>query len=85
MIDLPIGKALVAVLNDTQCKMECKNEDYICKVKNCCKGCALESHELGSYTDNEVCGCLACIPANREDEKHVIFKLVDYPITSVNK
>ena len=79
MIDLPIGKALVAVHNDTQCKMECENDEYICKLKNCCKGCELDIYDIGSDLDDEVCGCLACVPCDREDKKHVIFKLVDYP------
>ena len=79
MIDLPVGKALIAVHSSKQCKQECRNEDYKCpNYKDCCKGCELDINELGGSPDNDVCACLCCIPDERRDEKHVVYKLVDY-------
>lgn len=79
MIDLPIGKALIAVYSDIQCKQECMDPDFQCQVKDCCKGCELDPDTLGSIPDCETCGCLACIPCNRKDGKNVIYKLIDFP------
>jgi hypothetical protein len=77
MVDLPIGKAIIAVLSDVQCKNECNDEDYHCTI-DCCKGCDLLGETLGGIIEKETC-VLCCLSANRRDGKHVIFKLVDYP------
>jgi len=78
MLDLPIGKAIIAVLSDVQCNDECKNEDFHCTI-DCCKGCEMDDEILRGLFDDGACGNLCCIPGNRKDGKHVIFKLVDYP------
>ena len=79
MIDLPIGKALIAVYADKQCKRECKNDNYQCiEYKDCCKDCKLSQQEIEGPSDDDICGCLCCIPEERRDAKHVIYKLVDY-------
>ena len=80
MIDLPVGKALIAVYSDIQCKQECGDPEYLCPVDDCCKGCEISTEDIASFPESETCGCLACIPENRRDEKHVIYKLVDYPV-----
>ena len=79
MIDLPVGKALIAVYTDLQCKQECFDPEYQCPVNDCCKGCEISKGNIASFIDSETCDCLACIPQNRGDKKKVIYKLVDYP------
>ena len=80
MIDLPVGKALVAVYADIQCKQKCTDPDYQCSVDDCCYGCEISTEDIANFSDSETCGFLACIPKNRRDKKHVIYKLVDYPV-----
>ena len=82
MIDLPIGKALVAVESDVQCNTECMTEDLNCSAK-CCEGCELTSWDLKGIPDTETCGCLCCISSNRRDGKNTIYKLIDYPYFSL--
>jgi len=80
MIDLPIGKALVAVLSDVHCNNECEDEDYRCTL-DCCKGCELKRAEFEDKPDySDMCNSLFCISAVRGDDNKVVFKLVDYPI-----
>ena len=62
MIDIPIGKALIAVEND------------ICK--GCCF--YLNKLENGLEKDLSDCEHLECGAEDREDGKDVIFKFVDY-------
>ena len=78
MIDLPVGKALVAVQSEIQCEYECMDEQYKC-VKECCKGCELHNNELDGFPDDDLCGCLCCNSSSRRDELKVVFKLVNYP------
>ena len=78
MISLPIGKALIAVCSNVKCKRECINENYQCPI-DCCKGCDILDETLGGLLDDDVCGCLCCIPEDRSDGLQVIHKLVDYP------
>ena len=78
MIDIPIGKAIIAVYSTHQCKEECKDEDYECTI-DCCKGCDMRIEKLQGRLDNETCGCLCCNPTERRDGKSVIFKLTEYP------
>ena len=79
MLDIPIGKAVVAVLRDMQCNVECADEDYHCPI-DCCKGCVMDDQALGGKDNHDACGALCCIPEFRRDGKHVHFKLVDYPL-----
>jgi len=81
MIDLPVGKALIAVYADKQCKQECREEDYQCpNYMDCCKGCEGDiDSKIGGCPDSDVCGCLCCIPEARRDGRHVVYKVVDYP------
>ena len=79
MIDIPIGKALIAVQHDLKCHRECDNDDYQCKI-DCCKGCVMRKKSIESFPDGETCGCVCCNPDSRKDGKNVIFKLIDYPI-----
>ena len=79
MIDLPIGKALIVVHSDRQCKQECRDENLRCpNQEDCCKGCEIDPETIGGWPDNDICGCLCCMPEERRDEKHVIYKLVDH-------
>jgi len=80
MIDLPIGKAIIAVVNDVQCKVKCRNENYKCpNQKNCCEGCVMKSDILRSYPDEDLCEYFSCVYKFRKDGKKVHFQLVDYP------
>jgi hypothetical protein len=79
MLDIPIGKAVIAVLRDVQCNDECADADYQCPI-DCCKGCVLTDKSLGGIYDNDPCGALCCVPGFRKDGKHVLFKLIDYPL-----
>ena len=79
MIDLPIGKALVAVLSGIQCDENCLDEDFQCPL-DCCSGCELSDRDIGGGDDEDVCGCLCFAASWRRDEKHVIYKLIDYPL-----
>ena len=78
MIDLPIGKALIAEYFDIQCGCECEDENYHCTI-DCCKECKLDFDKIGGFPDDDVCGCLCCAGVLRRDGKQVIYKLVDYP------
>ena len=78
MIDLPIGKAIVAVESNLACDFECMNEDYKCAI-DCCNGCAMQDEKLEGLPDPETCGCMSCTPETRKDKKNAIFKLVEYP------
>ena len=78
MIDLPIGKAIVAVKSYIECGYECINEDYECSI-DCCKGCVMQEEELEGFPDNETCGCFCCSPDTRRDGKSAVFKMVDNP------
>ena len=81
MIDLPIGKALIAVLTGKECGQKCMNEDYHCpNYMDCCDGCKINLEDVGGLRDDDVCGCLSCCAVSRKDGKHVIYKLVDYPV-----
>ena len=79
MIDLPIGKALIAEHFDVQCNCECKEDDYDCPI-DCCKECELELFNIGGFPDDDICGCLCCSSISRKDGKQVVYKLVDYPL-----
>ena len=79
MIDLPIGKALVAVLSEVQCNNECVDEKYKCTL-DCCKGCIMQKKTLEGFPDSELCGCISCNANDRKDKKHTIFKLVDFKV-----
>ena len=82
MIDLPIGKALIAVHSERQCSQECKYEGYHCSAsEECCMGCELSS-DLGGMPDDDICGCLCCISDSRRDGNHVVYKIIDIPILS---
>jgi len=78
MIDLPVGKAIIAVPREFECNEECKNEDFHC-LNDCCKGCDMKDKVLEGLFDIDTCGSLCCVPGNRKDGKNVIYKLVDYP------
>ena len=82
MVDIPIGKALIAVESDIECNFECMDETYHCPLTDqCCRGCVMEeTDELISRLDDETCGCLACNPGFRKDKKKIVYKLVDYPV-----
>jgi len=79
MIDIQIGKALIAVPLEKQCNNECMNDDYKCPI-DCCKGCVLKNEDLAGVLGEETCGTVCCSSGTRKDGKSVIFKLVDYPI-----
>jgi hypothetical protein len=80
MIDLPVGKALIAVFADKQCEQKCTDENFRCaKYNNCCDGCDLFENKIGGFSDNDICSNFCCIPGNRQDKKFVVYKLVDYP------
>jgi len=81
MIDLPIGKALIAVYSDAQCNCECANEDYQCYI-DCCNGCEMNNDALEGLIGEDICGCLCCTPADRKDGKNVIHRLIDYPAST---
>lgn len=76
MIDLPIGKALIAIPGPVQCKYECMEEDYVCN-RDCCAGCDVKNRE---EDDDEIfcCDDLACNSSSRKDGISVIHKVVDY-------
>ena len=78
MIDLPVGKALIAVLSGIQCDDECLDEDFQCPL-DCCNGCEMGGNAIGGGEDGDVCSCLCCSASWRRDQTHVIYKLVDYP------
>ena len=78
MLDLPVGKALVAVYADVQCNMECGEDECPYAISTCCKGCEVDNETLSD--DGDACSSLCCIPTVRKDGKHVIYKLVDYPV-----
>ena len=79
MLDIPIGKALIAVERTEQCGQKCKDAKYKCpNYKECCGECEMDDVDIGGVPDDDVCGCLCCIPENRKDRKHVIYRLVDY-------
>ena len=75
MIELPIGKALIAVkVKDNACK-GCyfnPNDNFIN-----CRGITYK-HRKGKRVINEVVEVLACGSHRRKDGKNVIFKLVAY-------
>ena len=77
MIDLPVGKAIVAVESDVQCNFECTKENYNCPF-NCCKGCELLNEELQKCPDSESCKFFKCTSSARRDGKNIIYKLIDY-------
>jgi hypothetical protein len=102
MIDLPIGKAIVAYPANRKCGYICEIEkerrekemkelgvdedyydedfDYLCKTKNCCKGCGLEKIKRKYDADNNIiCEYLCCNSFHRKDGKNVFYKIVDYP------
>jgi|GEM_PF-1792224 len=75
MIEIPIGKALIAV--ETKVEVcECCNENLIgmcenCDVKTRCSQCVI----MDTGGD---CRDVKCWAEDRKDGKNVIFKLVDY-------
>ena len=77
MIDLPVGKAIIAVPCEFECNEECRNEDFHCPI-DCCKGCDVNDKALEGLLGIDVCGSLCCVPGNRNDGKNVIYKLVDF-------
>ena len=80
MIDLPVRKALVAEYVNKPCNQECIDEGYQClNYQDCCKDCDVKKHDIGGFPDDDICGCLCCTPQTRADEKHVVYRLVDYP------
>ncbi|MDR2597270.1 MAG: hypothetical protein LBC76_08130 [Treponema sp.] len=75
MIELPIGKALIAVEGKSGACEDC-DESKIgmcenCDVKTMCVQCVI----LETGGD---CRDVACLAKDRKDGKKVIFKLVDY-------
>ena len=83
MIDLPDGKALIAVDRGIQCNDECMDVDYKCPI-DCCKGCDLsgdnpDMQNMQGIPDGEMCGLLCCISQSRRDGRNVHYKVVDYP------
>jgi len=80
MIEIPIGKAIVALKSDLQLNQEYGDKDLNWEVE-CCKGCIFfddtKRKELEGLTDSETCGCLLCNAESRRDKMNVIFKLVD--------
>jgi len=75
MIEIPIGKALIAVEVETEVCEDC-NEDTIgmcenCNVKTRCAKCVI----LETGGD---CRDVKCNAKDRKDGKNVIFKIVDY-------
>jgi len=65
MIDLPIGKALVAV------EVDRNKIDTRCR---CNELCEIKTGNWGS------CVSVGCSPDDRKDGKDVVFKLVDYKV-----
>jgi hypothetical protein len=81
MIDLPVGKAILAVKFDLNCERKClKDDDYRCPKMDCCSGCEINEEYLMGFPNDETCGLLSCIPENRKDGLHVVYKIVDYPL-----
>ena len=80
MIDLPVGKALIAVYVDAHCKGECGDEDSLCPHnKNCCEECDVkDDKELDDNFDSPPCECLSCTAKGRRDGRQVVYKLVDW-------
>jgi len=80
MIDLPLGKAIVAVEAQIKCDFECMDVNKECLIKNkCCYGCELKRKvKTENPRFGEMCGTLVCVPFGRMDNKKVIFKIVDY-------
>ena len=77
MIDLPVGKAIIAEYSDGQCNSECTKNDILCDI-DWCKGCDLNDETTGGYPEKEICGFLSCMPSDRKDGKHVIYRVRDY-------
>jgi len=75
MIEIPIGKALIAYEVETEICDDC-NEDIVGMCENCdvkirCFQCVI----LDTGGD---CRDVKCLAKERKDGKNVIFKLVDY-------
>ena len=66
MIDIPMGKALAAV------------EDNSFEI---CVGCVFQADMIRVDRTKSLCICrdIACNDGNRKDSKNVIYKLVDMP------
>ena len=79
MIDLKAGKAVIAVYPDVLCDHKCIDEKYHCtffhqdNVCISCKDCI-----FAQYDRYDCCHEFACAPADRDDGKKVIYKIVDY-------
>ncbi|MDR2785621.1 MAG: hypothetical protein LBB83_06875 [Treponema sp.] len=76
MLDLPLGKALIAVPSAAQCHDECMQENYRCTL-DCCGGCAFHDDSLWEKGRDHLCDDLCCTPGSRKDSTNVVFKLVD--------
>jgi len=64
MIDIPLGKALVAVETE--------------KITSKCGECFLNGMQ-DMFCDEENDNFIGCVPPMRKDGKNVIFKMVDLP------
>ena len=79
MIDLPVGKAIIAVYSDSQCNGECTKKDIPCDI-DWCKDCDLHIDTERGFPNGYMCDYFNCLPLDRKDGKHVVFKVVDYPV-----
>jgi hypothetical protein len=78
VIDLPVGKALIAEVLELKCDRRCEVEpDYNCPTQECCNGCIALENKIGGSPDDTVCGLFCCFPENRRDGKNVVIKMVD--------
>ena len=80
MIDLPLGKALVAYEAHKKCGLKCEGDkNYDCHLNMCCDGCEMKEETISGGLDDVVCDYLCCNDITRKDGKNVFYKIVDYP------
>jgi hypothetical protein len=82
MIDLPIGKALVAYEAHKKCGLKCETDkENECRLNMCCDGCEMKEieGEIRGGCEGDVCEFLCCFGNTRKDGKEVFYKIVDYP------
>ena len=84
MLNLPIGKALVAYEAVKKCGLKCDQyediEDFKCEYKGgCCDGCGIKDVDLDGAYAGFSCDDLCCFKHSRQDGKDVFYKIVDYP------
>jgi len=84
MLNLPIGKALVAYEANKKRGLKCDQyediDDFKCEYKGgCCEGCEIKNLDLDGQYSSFDCGELCCFKSSRTDGKDVFYKLVDYP------